>query len=66
RQLVIALRASGQRREEFENLIKRVNDAGGWAAEGGEKIKIRVVGLLRDVDTRWSSLFLMLKRLLEL
>ncbi|KAJ6602746.1 ribonuclease H-like domain-containing protein, partial [Mycena vulgaris] len=62
RKLVTACRASGQRREAFENIIKAGNDAGGW---GNPPQILRVVGLLKDVETRWSATFLMIDRVLE-
>ncbi|KDQ05725.1 hypothetical protein BOTBODRAFT_77757, partial [Botryobasidium botryosum FD-172 SS1] len=57
-QLVTACRASGQRREDLRNTISVGNDRGIW--------ELRVVELLKDVDTWWSSLFLMVDRVLEL
>ncbi|KAJ7433861.1 ribonuclease H-like domain-containing protein [Mycena latifolia] len=62
RKLVTACRASGQRREAFEDVISSGNEAGGW---GEPPELLRVVGLLKDVDTRWSATFLMIDRLLE-
>ncbi|OJT08209.1 hypothetical protein TRAPUB_881 [Trametes pubescens] len=62
RQLVAACRASGQHREEFTATIVEGNRKGTFGAD----TKLRVVQLLRDVDTRWSSTFLMIDRLLEL
>lgn len=62
RRLVAACRASGQRREDFKNTIVNGNENGGWGDAG----LLRVVVLLRDVDTRWSSTFLMIDRVLEL
>ncbi|KAJ3002031.1 hypothetical protein NUW54_g6071 [Trametes sanguinea] len=61
RDLINKARQSGQRREDFERIV-------------GECIKNRTFGdeepngtqLLRDVDTRWSSTFLMIDRLLSL
>ncbi|KAJ7482848.1 ribonuclease H-like domain-containing protein [Mycena galericulata] len=38
------------------------NEAGGW---GDPPEQLRVVGLLKDVETRWSATFLMIDRLLE-
>ncbi|KDQ05812.1 hypothetical protein BOTBODRAFT_84963, partial [Botryobasidium botryosum FD-172 SS1] len=58
RQLVTACRASGQWREDLRNTISDGNDRGIW--------ELRVVELLKDVDTRWSSLFLMIDQVLEL
>ncbi|KAJ7181343.1 hypothetical protein C8R43DRAFT_870106, partial [Mycena crocata] len=67
RTLVTACRASGQRRDDFEEVILQGNIAGGWPVTPGEPPEpIRVVGLLKDVDTRWSSIFSMLDRVLEL
>ena len=62
RSLVTACRASGQRREAFEKTIKEGNAAGGF---GDPLEALRVVGLLKDVDTRWSATFLMIDSLLE-
>ena len=74
RRFITACRASGQRREEFEKIIVEGNTDSGWLVrecdENGEwverMIKLRVVGLLKDVDTRWSSTFGMIHRFLEL
>ncbi|KAJ6565157.1 hypothetical protein DFH09DRAFT_868743, partial [Mycena vulgaris] len=62
RELLTACRASGQRREAFEKIIKAGNDAGGW---GNPPQILRVVGLLKDVEARWSAMFLMIDRVLE-
>ncbi|KAJ6495737.1 hypothetical protein C8R47DRAFT_973665, partial [Mycena vitilis] len=51
-----------KRRENFESAIKEGNAAGGF---GEPPRPLRVVGLLKDVDTRWSATFLMIDRLLE-
>jgi len=63
RRFVTACRASGQRREEFEKIIRDGNVSGGW---GVNNEPLRVVGLLKDVDTRWSSTFSMIDRFLEM
>lgn len=63
RRYVTACRASGQRCAEFEQIIKEGNESGGWGPE--PKQQLRVVGLLKDVDTRWSSIFRMVDRFLE-
>ncbi|KAJ7191879.1 hypothetical protein GGX14DRAFT_380642 [Mycena pura] len=62
RALVTACRASGQRREAFKDIIKAGNEAGGFGDPAGP---LREVGLLKDVETRWSATFLMIDRLLE-
>lgn len=58
RKLVVAIRASDKRRDSLQSTIHDLNQ--------GEGLEIRNVNLLRDVDTRWSSTFLMIDRLLEL
>ncbi|KAL1741277.1 hypothetical protein HDZ31DRAFT_14088, partial [Schizophyllum fasciatum] len=63
RKLINAIRASGQRREAFEKTIETQNSLGGW---GEPRQLLRIVGLLKDVDTRWSSTLIMIDRLLEL
>jgi len=60
RQLVTACRASGQRREDFASTIKEGNAAGSFGEDG-----LREVGLLRDMDIRWSASYLMIDRVLE-
>lgn len=62
RQLVAACRASGQQREDFAAVIADGNKCFAW----GPGKTLRQVQLLRDVDTRWSSTYLMIDRLLEL
>ncbi|KAI0726791.1 hypothetical protein C8Q72DRAFT_926324, partial [Fomitopsis betulina] len=62
RQLVAACRASGQQREDFAAVIADGNKCFAW----GPGKTLQQVQLLRDVDTRWSSTYLMIDRLLEL
>jgi hypothetical protein len=52
--LVRNLRSSGQRREAFQDAITTGNQA--------QLFKLKPLQLLRNVDTRWSSSFYMLKR----
>ena len=47
-------------------MIKEGNTSNAWGKEDEEDIRLREVQLLRDVDTRWSSTFLMIDRVLEL
>ncbi|KAF9239468.1 hypothetical protein BU15DRAFT_17896, partial [Melanogaster broomeanus] len=61
RQVVTACRASGQHREDLSRVIKEGYELGDWTKED-----LGDVTLLRDVVTRWSSIFLMVDRLLEL
>ena len=65
-EIVHALRSSGQRREVLENVIENGNEAKEWLNEKGEFEPIDVLTLLRAVDTRWSSYFLMIDRFLVL
>ncbi|KAJ7159171.1 hypothetical protein C8R43DRAFT_882138, partial [Mycena crocata] len=62
RQIVAACRGSGQRRADVKQIIADGNARFLW----GESGIIRVVQLLRDCETRWSSTFLMSDRLIEL
>ncbi|KAJ7244798.1 hypothetical protein B0H12DRAFT_1022182, partial [Mycena haematopus] len=62
RSLVTACRASGQRRDNFDQTVREGNESGGF---GTPPQPLRVVGLLKDVETRWSATFLMIDRLLE-
>ncbi|KAH9946449.1 hypothetical protein B0H21DRAFT_693676 [Amylocystis lapponica] len=61
RSLVAACRAFGQRREEFRKTIQEGNSAKTFGEQPLPKAE-----LLRDVDTHWSSMFLMIDRFLEL
>ncbi|THV02521.1 hypothetical protein K435DRAFT_653309 [Dendrothele bispora CBS 962.96] len=76
RKLVTFCRASGGRRDDFrdvviemkEELLRKKQETGELEAGLNEVHYLidRVVVLLRDVETRWSSIFLMIDRLLEL
>lgn len=67
RKLVSNCRASGQRREDLQATITDANKAGLFGRdEEGISIQLPSLQLLRDVDTRWSSIYLMLKRVLDL
>lgn len=66
RKLVAASRNSGQRREDFELTIREGNKAGSWMDSEGNSLPLPVLQLLRDCETRWSSTFLMLDRVVTL
>jgi len=66
RKLVAACRVSGQRREDFELTIREGNDAGHWTDSEGNPLPLPVLQLLRDCETRWSSTFFLLDRVLTL
>ncbi|KAJ7438173.1 hypothetical protein FB451DRAFT_1060446, partial [Mycena latifolia] len=61
RQIVAACRASGQRRSDVTQIIQDGNKKFLWP--GGT---LRVVQLLRDCETHWSSTYLMSDSLIEL
>lgn len=67
RAVVRAIRGSGTRREAFEEIIEAGN-AGGWFMEGHppKTTKVEQRQLLRDVQTRWDSVYWMLNRLREM
>ena len=61
RHLVTTCRALGQRCEGFRQTIEEGNKNGTFGEKG-----LHVVTLLRDMDIRWSSTYLMVDRVLEL
>lgn len=61
RDMVCACKASGRRREEFQDTIRKGNRDKTF---GEEPLPEAV--LLLDVDTRWSSIYVMVDRVLEL
>ncbi|EJF59222.1 hypothetical protein DICSQDRAFT_65365 [Dichomitus squalens LYAD-421 SS1] len=62
RDLVSALRSSGQRRHDFEQFISEGIASQSWP----DHPHIQPLQLLRDCETRWSSTFLMMDRTLLL
>jgi hypothetical protein len=65
---VRAVRASGQRRDHFHEIIRDGN-AKGWfksADNPPETVKVPELQLLHDVRTRWDSIFQMIHRFHEL
>ena len=65
RRLVAKLRASGQRREEFNNWVKTGNEKN-WFKIKGKAVKLPHKELLQDVITRWDSTYQMIKRCIEM
>lgn len=67
REVVQALRASGQRRDQFKETIKDGNTRRHFFVDGQhDAISLPVLELLRDVRTRWDSVYYMMRRLREL
>ena len=69
RALIRALRASGKRREAFDESIFKSNSKNHFfdpdAREQNNQLKtveVPQLNLLRDVDTRWDSVYQMVKR----
>ncbi|KAH7868449.1 uncharacterized protein C8R40DRAFT_1062037, partial [Lentinula edodes] len=63
RKLVNACRASGKHRDALRDAIINIQKV---QSDNNETRQMRAIVLLRDVDTRWSSTFLMIDCLLEL
>jgi hypothetical protein len=62
RQTVKAIRASGLRRDAFTHIIKSHNSNDLFKVQG-EVVKVPEHQLLRDVATRWDSVYFMINRL---
>jgi hypothetical protein len=67
RTVVRVIRGSGLRRDAFDEVIVNGN-AKGWFKQGQPIviIKVKQLQLLRDVRSRWDSIYLMLNRLREM
>jgi len=67
RAAVRAIRGSGKRRRDFEQVIADGNK-GGWFKAGRppKTVYLKPLQLLRDVPMRWDSVFHMLHRLREM
>ncbi|KAF7974202.1 hypothetical protein HWV62_13164 [Athelia sp. TMB] len=64
--LMANCRASGQHRKDFDRTIIEGNTDGVFRDRNGNPIKLDQLQLLRDVDTRWSSIYLMIDRVLNM
>jgi hypothetical protein len=60
RSIICAIRASGKRHDDFEHVIHNGNEQG-WFEVDGKKIKVEPHELLRDVKTRWDSMYQMIR-----
>lgn len=66
RKLIAACRVSGKCREEFVDTILEGNKKGEWVNLDGNFYPKKVLQLLRDCDTRWSSSHSMVDRILDM
>ncbi|KAF5383852.1 hypothetical protein D9615_003798 [Tricholomella constricta] len=67
RSVVAACRASGQRRQELRRIICEGNEKDTWRGElPNDEKHLKVLQLLRDCETRWSSTYLMIDRMIYL
>src|ERR1700722_9165491 len=67
RAVVRSIRASGQRHQNFEETIKDGNIKHWFGLnDEGEHIAVPFHQLLRDVKTRWDSVYAMISRLREM
>ena len=64
RKLVSTCRVSGKRREEFLETILQGNLDETWVDDDGNPIPREALQLLRDCETRWSSTYFMVDRVL--
>lgn len=67
RAVVQVLRASGKRRDDFDKVIKDGNREG-WFKQGqpSRVVQLKPLQLLRDVCTRWDSVYYMLNRIRQM
>lgn len=66
RTLVTACRKTGKRREKFVDTILAGNRSEAWKDEDGNAIPTKILQLLRDCETRWSSTNSMTDRVLKM
>lgn len=66
RLIVIAVRSSGLRRDDFLDTIKQGNSKNWYRAPGSPVETVPEHELKRDVDTRWDSTYAMMDRLIEM
>lgn len=69
RSIVRVIRASGKRRTEFLDIISSGNSKNWFRVKVNDKeiiVQLKPLQLLRDVRSRWDSVFFMLRRLREM
>jgi hypothetical protein len=63
RVVVRKIRSSGQRREHFKSIIIEGNSKAHFTLPDGSPMTVPLLQLLRDVKTRWDSIYYMINRL---
>jgi hypothetical protein len=66
RRIVRIVRSSDQRKQAFKKVINTGNHSGWFRSHNNEVIELPNLELLRDVKTRWDSVYCMIERLLVL
>jgi hypothetical protein len=66
RRIVRIVRSSDQRKQAFKKVINTGNHSGWFRNHDNEVIELPDLELLRDVKTRWDSVYCMIERLLVL
>jgi hypothetical protein len=66
RRIVCIVRSSDQRKQAFKKVINTGNHSGWFRSHDNEVIELPDLELLRDVKTRWDSVYCMIERLLVL
>jgi hypothetical protein len=64
--IVRAIRSSGQHRDAFMTWIETGNRSGLFGLENNNPVHIQLKQLLQDVQTRWDSIYQMVKRCIEM
>jgi hypothetical protein len=63
RDIVRVVRASSLRRESFHNTVTTGNQMNWFTDDDGEPTQLPIIELLRDVKSRWDSIYFMINRL---
>lgn len=63
RSVVRVVRASSLRRQDFSKTITTGNEMQWFTDEDGQPINLPMLELMRDVKSRWDSVFIMINRL---
>jgi hypothetical protein len=66
RRIVHIVHSSDQRKQAFKKVINTGNHSGWFRSHDNEVIELPDLELLRDVKTRWDSVYCMIERLLVL